>query len=107
MLVTEPTYNCPVYTVTFESKARTHWHSHPGGQILLITGGKGFYQEEGKEAQKLQPGDVVKIPPDVKHWHGVSNSNWFIHVGMSTNLNLGDAEWFGPVTDEEYSTVNQ
>jgi quercetin dioxygenase-like cupin family protein len=102
MLVTEEIFNCPVYNVTFGSKARTKWHSHPGGQILLVTGGKGFYQEEGKEAQSLQKGDVVKIPPNVNHWHGASKDSWFVHVGISTNPNLGNAEWHGPVTEEEY-----
>jgi quercetin dioxygenase-like cupin family protein len=107
MLVTEEVYNCPVYNVTFEPEARTHWHSHPGGQILLVTGGKGYYQEEGKPAQPLQEGSVVKIPPNTKHWHGASKDSFFVHVGMSTNPNLGDAEWFGPVTDQQYDSVNQ
>jgi quercetin dioxygenase-like cupin family protein len=103
MLVTDKEYNCPVYNVTFEPGARTKWHSHPGGQILLVTGGNGFYQEEGKPAQSLKEGSVVKIPPNVKHWHGASKNSYFVHVGISTNPNLGDAEWFGPVTDQQYS----
>jgi quercetin dioxygenase-like cupin family protein len=105
MLVTEDSFNCPVYNVTFEPKARTHWHSHPGGQILLVTGGKGFYQEEGKEEQSLQEGDVVKIPPNVKHWHGASKDNWFVHVGITTNPNIGNVEWIGAVSDEEYDKL--
>ena len=107
MLVTEDVYNCPVYNVTFEPEARTYWHSHPGGQILLVTGGRGYYQEEGKTAQPLQEGSVVKIPPNTKHWHGASKDSYFVHVGMSTNPNLGDAEWFGPVTDQQYDSINQ
>ncbi len=102
MLVTEEEFNCPVYNVSFEPEARTKWHSHPGGQILLVTGGKGYYQEEGKPAQSLQGGDVVKIPPNVKHWHGASKDSWFVHVGITTNPNLGNVEWLGPVTEEEY-----
>jgi quercetin dioxygenase-like cupin family protein len=102
MLVTEELFNCQIYNVTFEPGARTKWHSHPGGQILLVTGGKGYYQEEGKPARSLQEGDVVKILPNVKHWHGTSKDNWFVHIGISTNPNLGNAEWLGPVTEEEY-----
>ncbi|MFX1280466.1 MAG: cupin domain-containing protein [Promethearchaeota archaeon] len=102
MLVTEEIFNCQVYNVTFEPEARTKWHSHPGGQILLVTGGKGHYQAEEKPAQSLQVGDVVKIPPNVKHWHGASKESWFVHVGITANPTLGRAEWFGPVTEEEY-----
>ncbi|MFX0010764.1 MAG: cupin domain-containing protein, partial [Candidatus Hermodarchaeota archaeon] len=86
----------------FEPEARTKWHSHPGGQILLVTGGKGYYQAEGNPPQSLQKGDVVKIPPNVKHWHGASKNSWFVHVGITTNPKLGNAEWLGPVTEEEY-----
>ena len=105
MLVTEKEYNCSVYNVTFEPGARTHWHSHPGGQILLVTGGEGYSQEAGKPARPLSPGDVVKIPPNVKHWHGARKSSWFVHIGMSTNPQEGDAKWLGKVTDEEYDKL--
>ena len=60
-------FNCPIGNVTFEPGCRNNWHKHPGGQILLVTGGRGYYQEEGKPAQELTPGDVVKIHPNVKH----------------------------------------
>lgn len=96
-------YNTQVYNVTFEASARTHWHSHPGGQILLITDGTGYYQEKGKPAQLLKPGDVVTIPPNIVHWHGASPESRFVHIGMSTKVDLGPAEWFGPVTDKEYN----
>ena len=107
MLVTDEQFNCPVYNVTFEPSARTFWHSHPGGQILLITGGKGYYQEEGKPAQFLHPGDVVKIPLNTKHWHGAAKNSWFVHVGISTNPQAGPAEWFGEVSDEEYAKLEE
>ena len=107
MLVTDDIFNCPVYNVTFEPEARTKWHSHPGGQILLVTGGNGYYQEVGKPAQPLHDGDVVKIPPNTKHWHGASRNSWFVHVGISTNPKLGDAKWFGPVTDQEYKEAKR
>ena len=99
------TYHCPIYNVTFEPGARNNWHKHPGGQILLVTSGRGYYQEEGKPAQLLSPGSVVTIPPQVKHWHGAAPDSWFVHIGITTNPGLGDAEWLKPVTDEEYSRV--
>lgn len=99
----EGVFDTQVYNVTFEPSARTYWHSHPGGQILLITDGTGYYQEKGKPAQLLKPGDVVAIPPDVVHWHGASPKSQFVHLGMSTKVHMGPAAWFGPVTEEEYN----
>jgi quercetin dioxygenase-like cupin family protein len=96
-------FDTQVYNVTFDSSARTHWHSHPGGQILLATQGRGYYQEKGKPARLLQKGDVVAIAPDVVHWHGAAPQQQFIHVGMSTRVHEGPAEWFGPVTDKQYA----
>jgi quercetin dioxygenase-like cupin family protein len=96
-------FDTQVYDVIFEPAARTYWHSHPGGQILLVTDGTGYYQEKGKPARLLNPGDVVPIPPDVVHWHGAAPESHFVHVGMSTKVHLGPAAWFGPVTDEEYA----
>ena len=107
MLVTDTKYNCSVYNVTFEPGARTYWHSHPGGQILLVTGGKGYYQEEGKPARLLQTGDVVTIPQNAKHWHGAAKNSCFVHVGISTNLKAGDAEWFEAVNEQEYNELEE
>jgi quercetin dioxygenase-like cupin family protein len=98
-------FNCPIGNVTFEPGARNNWHKHPGGQILLITGGRGYYQEEGKHAQELHPGDVVKITPNVKHWHGAAPDSWFVHLSIETNVNAGSPEWLEPVTDEEYNKL--
>jgi len=95
-------FDTQVYNVTFEPSARTYWHSHPGGQILLITEGSGYYQEKGQPAQRLKPGDVVPIPPHVVHWHGAAPESQFVHIGMSTQVHLGPAKWHGPVTDEQY-----
>ncbi len=95
-------FDTQVYNVTFEPAARTHWHSHPGGQILLITAGAGYYQEKGGPARRLGPGDTVAIPADVVHWHGAAPDQEFVHLGMSTQVHKGPAAWFGPVTDEEY-----
>lgn len=98
-------FDTQVYNITFEPEARTYWHSHPGGQILLVTNGTGYYQEKGKPARQLKKGDVVAIPPDVNHWHGAAPGEEFIHIGMSTQVHLGPAEWFGPVTDEQYNAA--
>lgn len=106
MLVSnDSTFNCPIGNVTFESGARNNWHKHPGGQILLVTGGKGYYQEEGKPVQLIHEGDVIKIQPDVKHWHGATPDSWLAHIAISTNVQKGVVEWLEPVTDEEYNNL--
>src|SRR5208283_688910 len=84
------TFNCQIANVTFEPGARNNWHKHPGGQLLLVTGGKGYYQEEGKPARVIQGGDVVKINPDVKHWHGAAWDSWLVHIAIMTNPQAGD-----------------
>ena len=89
--------------VTFEPKARTNWHSHPGGQILLITEGKGYYQAKGEPARLLRKGYVVEIPRNVVHWHGAAPDSAFAHIAISLNTDDGGAVWLQPVTDEEYS----
>ena len=107
MLVTNKEFNCPVYNVTFAPSARNSWHAHPGGQILLVTGGEGYYQEDGKPARKVKEGDVVEIPPNVKHWHGATADSWFTHIGITANVQKGDAKWFEEVSDEEYDKLEQ
>ena len=99
----DKTFDTQVYNVEFEPAARTYWHSHPGGQILMVTVGHGYYQEKGKPARWLQKGDVVAIPPDVVHWHGAAPAERFVHIGLSTQIHLGPAAWLGPVTDPEYT----
>ena len=95
--------------VTFEPACRNNWHIHHatkgGGQILLVTGGKGWYQEEGKAAQSLKPGDVVVIPANVKHWHGAKKDSWFSHLAVEVPGEDASNEWCEPVTDEEYSKL--
>jgi len=102
LVANDSIYNCPIGNVTFEPGARNNWHQHPGGQILLVTGGKGYYQEWGKPAQAIQAGDVVKIQPNIKHWHGASPHSWMSHIAISTNIQAGEAEWLEPVTEENY-----
>lgn len=98
-------WRCPIGNVTFEPGCRNNWHRHPGGQILLVTAGKGWYQEEGKAARELLPGDVVKIPPDVKHWHGAQKDSGMAHLSIETNSHKGSAQWLEPVADEEYRAL--
>ena len=91
--------------VSFEPGARTNWHSHPGGQILFITEGKGFYQALGQPARVLRKGDHVEIPRDVVHWHGAAPDSKFAHIAISLNTDEGGAVWSGPVTEEEYNNL--
>lgn len=92
--------------VTFEPGCRNNWHiHHKGGQILLCTAGTGWFQEEGKPAQVLKPGDVVNIPAGVKHWHGASKDSWFSHVAIAVPAEGASNEWLEPVSDEEYNRL--
>ena len=101
----DSSFNCQVANVTFEPGARNSWHKHPGGQILLVTGGIGYYQEEGKLARIIQEGDVVNINPNMKHWHGATPDSWLVHIAIITNPQKGDAVWLEPVTDKEYNNL--
>jgi quercetin dioxygenase-like cupin family protein len=100
-------YNTSIGNVTFEPKARTNWHKHPGGQILLITDGRGYYQEKGKSAQLLHKGDVVKIPPNAEHWHGAAPEYSLTHIAVSPNTDKGSVVWLQPVTNEEYGNIEK
>lgn len=90
-----------VGNVTFEPGARTKWHFHPAGQILLVTDGIGYYQEKGQPKKVLRKGDVIKCPPDVPHWHGASVDSYFVQVAI-TGREKGETVWLHHVTDEEY-----
>ncbi len=105
MGATDTTLYARYGNVTFEPKARTNWHSHPGGQLLFITKGRGFYQAQGQPARLVSEGDFVEIPPNVVHWHGAASDSEFAHIAVSLNSDEGGAVWLGPVTDEEYSLV--
>ena len=87
----------PVTYMTFEPNAKTHWHKHPGGQILLCIEGKGYYQEWEGNLRTLNPGDVVEIDRNVKHWHGAQNHHTFSHLTLSTNPQEGSVEWLEAV----------
>ena len=95
-----------VFNVTFEPKCRNNWHiHHKGGQILLCTDGKGWYQEWGCEARKLMPGDVVYIAPEVKHWHGACADEWFTHIAIEIPADGASNEWLEAVDDDQYNTL--
>ncbi|MEX6689909.1 cupin domain-containing protein [Danxiaibacter flavus] len=90
-----------VGNVTFEPGARSKWHVHPAGQILLVIDGVGYYQEKGQPKKILRKGDVVKCPPNIAHWHGASIDTAFVQVAI-TGREKGETVWLGGVTDEEY-----
>lgn len=106
MLTTE---GVPIGNVTFEPGCRNNWHIHHatggGGQILLCTAGRGWYQEWGKPARELRAGDVVIIPAGLKHWHGAAKHSWFVHLAVETPGENPRTEWLEPVSDAEYSLL--
>ena len=89
--------------VFFEPGARSNWHSHPSGQILIITDGVGYHQIEGQEIEVIKKGDVVKCPPNVRHWHGASHDVGLQQLYVIPNTENGIVEWMEPVTDEDYN----
>lgn len=106
LVETDSAHNVNIGSVTFEPGARTNWHSHKGGQILLVTEGKGLYQEKGGRVEVIEKGQVIKCPPNIEHWHGATLSDAMTHVAIGTNTNIGGAVWLKPVTDEEYNKNN-
>ncbi len=98
----DPVWNSSIANVTFEPGARTNWHTHDGGQILLVLAGEGRYQEREKPIQIIKKGDVVRIPPNIEHWHGAAPDSWMTHISIETNLPNNQAKWLEPVSDEEY-----
>lgn len=97
--------NVPVSNVTFEPGCRNNWHKHSVGQILIAVGGVGYYQERGKEAVKMLPGDVIEIPADVEHWHGAAPDSWFQHLAISPDPQNNKSTWLEQVSDEEYNKL--
>ncbi len=91
--------------VTFEPGGKTYWHTHPIGQVLLVTEGKGWYQERGKPAQPLTPGTVITIPKDIEHWHGAAKDSKMVHIAISNIKDNSAVTWLNPVTDEEYNSL--
>lgn len=102
---------CPIFlaNVTFEPGCRNNWHIHHakngGGQILVCVAGRGYYQEEGKEAIEMKTGDCINIPAEVKHWHGAAPDSWFSHLAVEVPGEETSNEWCEPVSDEEYAKL--
>lgn len=98
-----------IFNVTFEPGCRNNWHIHHadkgGGQILICVAGRGYYQEWGKDAVEMKPGDCINIPVGVKHWHGAAPDSWFSHLAVEVPGENGSNEWLEAVTDEQYSIL--
>ncbi len=101
------TEQIPIYNVTFEPTCRNNWHIHHaksgGGQMLICIGGRGWYQESGKEPRELKPGDIVNIPAEVKHWHGAAKDSWFAHLAVEIQGEDSSTQWCEPVSDDDYN----
>lgn len=99
----------PIFNVTFEPGCRNNWHIHKaesgGGQMLICVGGRGYYQEWGKDAVEMLPGSVINIPANVKHWHGAAPCSWFSHLAIEITGTNTENEWLEPVSDEEYGSL--
>jgi len=101
------TVDVSMYNVTFAPGCRNSWHRHSHGQILLATRGVGYHQIRGQAIQVLHPGDVVVCPPDTDHWHGASPDSEFTHIGISPQASTNVCTWLEPVSDAEYTVLNQ
>ena len=103
------TEQVPVFNVTFEPGCRNNWHVHHaaagGGQMLICVGGRGWYQEWGREPVEMTPGTVVNIPANVKHWHGAAADSWFSHLAVEVSGENASNEWLEPVSDDDYSKL--
>jgi quercetin dioxygenase-like cupin family protein len=96
-----------IANVIFEPRGRTNWHTHPGGQLLIVTDGAGYYQEKGKPAQLIKKGDLITILPDVEHWHGALHDSELTHIAINPNTKNGASIWLSRVTDEEYNSAGK
>jgi 4-carboxymuconolactone decarboxylase len=99
-----------VFNVTFEPKCRNNWHIHHadkgGGQIIICVAGRGYYQEWGKDAIEMKPGDCINIPEGVKHWHGAAPDSWFSHLAIKVPGENSSNEWLEAVDDEQYGLLS-
>jgi quercetin dioxygenase-like cupin family protein len=102
----DSTYNTLVGNVYFEKSARSNWHVHPSGQILIVLAGEGYHQLEGQPKQTMKKGDVIKCPPKVKHWHGATENNSLTQMYILPKTENGIVTWLEPVTDEQYQSNN-
>lgn len=94
--------NCTISEVVFSPASRNNWHTHPSNQILIVTEGIGYYQEEGAAIREIRTGDVVNVLPGIKHWHGASPDSRFVHLAVNLNTEKGMVNWMERVTDQQY-----
>jgi quercetin dioxygenase-like cupin family protein len=104
LVANDSTYNTVIGNVYFEPGARSNWHTHPSGQILIITDGVGYYQEKGQPRRTMKKGDVIKCPPNVLHWHGASPDTGMQQLYILPKTEKGIVTWLQKVTDEEYNS---
>ena len=102
--VGDPTFDPSIAVATYDAGAKLDWHIHPGGQVLLITEGTGYYQERGKPMQVVHKGDVIKCLPGVEHWHGASPKSTFAYLAV-TPTQKGKTIWLEPVSDKDYNSL--
>lgn len=105
LLSDEEVFQCTIYNVTFEKEARTNWHQHPSGQIVIVTNGEGSYQLKGEAVQIMKKGDVITFYPNVEHWHGATTYSNMTHIAINPNTEKGLVEWLKKVTDEEFQNL--
>jgi len=106
LLPSDTMYNMLIGNVYFEAGARSNWHKHPGGQILIITDGEGYHQIEGQPKEVMKKGDVIKCPPNVRHWHGATEKSSLSQLYIVPNTEKGIVEWQEAVTDDQYKSNN-
>ena len=98
-------FQCSIFNVIFEKEARTNWHKHPSGQILLVIDGIGSYQRKGQAVQTMKKGEVITFEPNVEHWHGASENSGMTHIAINPNSEKGLVEWMEKVTNEEFKIL--
>lgn len=102
LLADDKHFQCSIFNVIFAKEARTNWHKHPSGQILIVIDGEGSYQRKGETVQLMKKGDVITFEPNVEHWHGASLHSAMTHIAINPNTEKGLVEWMKKVTDEEF-----
>lgn len=107
LLAKDKNNNFVLGSVAFEPTARTNWHTHPKGQVLIVTEGEGLYQEKGKSARIIRKGDVISIPENTEHWHGATATTKMVHIAITNYEGETNAVWLNPVTDEEFRSANK
>ena len=104
LVANDSTYNTLVGNVYFEKGARSNWHVHPSGQILIVLDGEGYHQLEGQPKQTMRKGDVIKCPPKIKHWHGATENSSLTQMYILPKTENGIVTWMEPVTNEQYKS---